>query len=64
MVTRMAVVPALAAVKLTVKSFTRGLGEARSAGEPLSSKIALAGLTPLTEPRTSTEADNLSLGEE
>ena len=63
-VTRIAVVPALAAAKLTLKSFKRGLGEERLAGEPLSSNTALEGVTPLTVPRASTEADNRSRGEE
>jgi hypothetical protein len=63
-VTLMAVVPTLAAVKLTLKIFKRGLGDAMFAGDPLSSKTVLEGVTPLTVPRASTEADNWSRGEE
>ena len=55
-VTRMAVVPALAAAKFTLNVFESGLWVAVVTGVPLSSRIWLLGATPLTVPFESTEA--------
>ena len=62
-VTLTAVVPALAGAKLTVKTFESGFCAVNATGEPLSSRIALVGVTPLTVPLESTVAVKLSLGE-
>ncbi len=62
-VTRMAVVPAPAAAKLTVNALVRGFSAVNVTGEPLSSSVALPGVTPLTVPFGSTVAFNWRRGE-
>ena len=49
-VTRMAVVPALAAAKFTLNVLERGVWAVGVTGVPLSSRIWLLGATPLTVP--------------
>jgi len=62
-VTRIAVVPALAAAKVTLKVLEREAGPVGAIGEALSSRTLLLGVTPLTVPLASTAAVTRSLGE-